>query len=559
MAAIERDIVIVGAGPAGVTMANLLAGYGLSVLIIDRESDIVEEPRAVGIDDEALRTLQSFGMAEAVLENAVRNAPIRYFDSHGKMLAHVAPSGRPYGWPRRNLFFQPNLEQVLRRSLERFPNVELWTSCEAYELHQDVAGVTLSARRNEAAVPIRAKYLVGADGGRSFVRKATKIEMEGDTAPMKWLVVDVAKDIWDAPYSAVYTSPHRPAMTIPLPFAHRRFEFKILDGEDPEVLVQPDKVAELMRRFYPDGQVPPAVRRHIYWHHSRTAATFQNGRVFLVGDAAHLQPPFFGQGMNSGIRDVTNLAWKLGMVLTGKASSSLLSTYDEERRENARIMVEFATGIGQLYHPRNRLTEAIRNWLFRAAQRIPGARDYVLQMKYKPTPRYDRGFVLHPVASDKSSPVGRAFPQPLVELSGGKRVRLDDVFGDRIAILGLAPGIVQALGTDTLAKLNTHNVVVVQSNVTPAYRREGQPGPSSRATTPGATTIDVFDIEGGLRDILLNRPSEEVIVIRPDRYVAAACALDDADRTICKLLKLLEGAGSFTTTVQANGLLRSSP
>src|SRR5690606_23997563 len=179
-----------------------------------------------------------------------------------------------------------------------------------------------------------------------------------------------------APYSAVYTSPHRPSMTIPLPFGYRRFEFKVLDGEDPDRMAEPETVAELMKQFYPDGEVPEAARRRIYWHHSRTASRFQDGRVFLVGDAAHLQPPFFGQGMNSGMRDVTNLAWKLGMVLSGSASPGLLGTYDSERREIARDMVQFATGIGRLYHPANRGTEIIRNLFFRGVQRIPGARDY---------------------------------------------------------------------------------------------------------------------------------------------------------------------------------------
>ncbi|GEK81606.1 bifunctional 3-(3-hydroxy-phenyl)propionate/3-hydroxycinnamic acid hydroxylase [Agrococcus baldri] len=544
MKIIERDVAIVGAGPAGVTLASLLAQYGLTVVVLEREPHILEEPRAVGIDDEALRTLQSFGMADAVLANAVQNAPIRYYDSKGKILAHVAPSARPYGWPRRNLFFQPNLEEVLREHLSTQSNVELLTACEAVELRQSTDAVTVVAERDGERFEVRAQYAVGADGGKSFVRRAAGIELEGDTAPMKWLVVDVADDTWDAPYSAVYTSPKRPSMTIPLPFGYRRFEFKILEGEDPESMAQPETVARLMKAYYPDSDVPPAVRRRIYWHHSRTAASFQRGRVFLVGDAAHLQPPFFGQGMNSGMRDVTNLAWKLGFALTGRGGAALLASYDSERRDTAREMVEFATGVGKLYHPRSRFTEIVRNAFFRGVQKVPGGRDYILQMKYKPVPRYRDGFVRVPKDLDKGSLIGRAFPQPLVQRLDGTRARLDDVLGNRLAIVGLVAGAAEGIPAALDATLATNEVVVVQSHVMPAYRRQGQFDPETRVARGALEVIDVFDLDGGLRDLHLARPQDELYIVRPDRYVAAACRVADLPRVLPQLLERLDGHDS---------------
>ena len=407
------------------------------------------------------------------------------------------------------------------------------------ELAQDGEGVTLEAVQGAERFQVRARYVVGADGGRSFVRAAAGIEMQGDTAPMKWLVVDVENDTWDAPYSAVYSSPHRPVMTIPLPFAHRRFEFKVLDHEDPDAMAEPAMVASLMQRFYPHTPVPPALRRRIYWHHSRTAETFQKDRVFLVGDAAHLQPPFFGQGMNSGVRDVTNLAWKLGLALTGKAGPALLATYDAERRDTARVMVEFATGIGRLYHPANRFTEWVRNLFFRGLQVVPGGRDYILQMKYKPVPRYETGFVLHPGRPDKASPVGRALPQPLVQRLDGARVRLDDVFGQRIAVLGLVPGAAEAISPDTRALLAAHDAVIVQSHVTAAYRRTGAFDPAARVATGGVEVVDIYDLEGGLRDLLLARPGDQALIIRPDRYVAAASSLAGLDQALRSLFAKL--------------------
>ena len=163
--------------------------------------------------------------------------------------------------------------------------------------------------------------------------------------------------------------------------------------------------------------MPEIVRSRVYMHHSRVAESFQSGRVFLVGDAAHLQPPFFGQGMNSGIRDVTNLAWKLAAVLTGDFAESVLTSYDFERRKHATAMVSFATRIGRMYSPRNRPFEIARDSLFRMINVLPGARDYVLQMKYKPMPNYIGGLVIPP--SVKGSIVGRMVPQPFVESPGG--------------------------------------------------------------------------------------------------------------------------------------------
>ncbi|MDV7352711.1 bifunctional 3-(3-hydroxy-phenyl)propionate/3-hydroxycinnamic acid hydroxylase [Rhodococcus oxybenzonivorans] len=544
MNSVNRDVAIIGAGPAGVTLANLLAEYEISVIVMDREAYVLEEPRAVGIDDEALRTLQSFGMAEKVLESAVRNAPIRYYDSRNRILAHVAPSARPFGWPRRNLFFQPNLESVLRTSLDRFDNVEFRTSCEAVGLTQDVDRVTVTALENGETVTIRARYVVGADGGRSFVRDAVGIELEGDTAPMKWLVVDVKDDTWDAQYSAVYTSPERPSMTIPLPFGYRRFEFKVLDGEDPDRMAEPATVAKLMKKFYPDSDVPPAVRRRIYWHHSRTASTFQAGRAFLVGDAAHLQPPFFGQGMNSGMRDVTNLAWKLGMVLSGTATPRLLETYDSERREIARSMVQFVTGVGRLYHPKNRFTEELRNLLFRGVQLVPGGRDYILQMKYKPVPRYTDGFVVPSAGTGRSPLLGRAFPQPMVEMLDGTRLRLDDVLGARIAIVGVVGGVAEAIPPQILSRFAAHNGVVVQVHVPSSYRRQGQFDPAKRVSNGEIPVVDIYDLEGGLRDLYLATPQDEVYIVRPDRYVAAVSSVQDLDLTLERVLRLLDGPDS---------------
>jgi 3-(3-hydroxy-phenyl)propionate hydroxylase len=539
---VTTDVAVIGAGPCGITMANLLAAYGVRAVVIDAQPGIYEYPRAVGIDDESLRTYQSIGIVSRLLEDIVQNTPIRYYTSWGQLMAHVEPSVRPYGWPRRNNFLQPLFEAALRENVAASDSVELWLGARLAGYEQDADGVTAQIETSDGeAVNLRARYLVGTDGGRSTVRKIAGIEMTGATAPSKWLVVDVADDELDAPYSAVYCDPVRPVLMIPLPYGHRRWEFKLNDTDDETALTDPQRVlTELIAPRYGATPLPRVLRSAVYLHHSRTAERFRAGRVFLGGDAAHLQPPFFGQGMNSGIRDATNLAWKLALVLQGSAGDGLLDTYDSERREHAATMVNFATRMGQMYSPHNRATERVRAAAFRGAQKIPGARDYILQMKYKPMPRYVRGAVVPYAGTSKDVPLGRMFTQPAVENADGDRVLLDDALGSSFALLGLHVDPAEGLSADAAGwwrSLGARSVQVLAPRGAPG------PDPGSRRKRPGQPGDDwsviVEDVDGAFRDWLLKRPADNVIVLRPDRYVAAVCSLGDLERVAGRLRQTL--------------------
>jgi len=538
------DVIVVGAGPCGITLANLLALWGVRAVVIDAEPQIYEHPRAVGIDDESLRTYQTVGVVERLLEDITQNTPIRYYTSWGRLMAHVEPSVRPFGWPRRNNFLQPLFEAVLRERLRASDSVELRTGVTLTGYEQDQAGVRAFVEDADGSVSVlSARYLVGTDGGRSTVRRLAGIEMTGSTAPQKWLVVDVEEDELDAPYSAVFCDPDRPVLMVPLPYGHRRWEFKLLPDDDEVALSVPDRVLrELIAPRYPDGPLPRVLRSTVYWHHSRTAERFRDRRVFLAGDAAHLQPPFFGQGMNSGIRDATNLAWKLAHVVSGRAGDALLDTYDTERREHAGTMVQFATRMGEMYSPRNRVTERLRDVAFRGAQRIPGARDYILQMKYKPMPRYVHGAVLPYTGSVPGAPVGKMFGQPDVETSDGERVKFDDAIGASFAVLGLHTDPAQALSADSAAWWRSIGARFVQVL---APRNGPGPEPGGRRKRPTETVspgeVQIEDVDGFFRDWLLHRPGDEVIVLRPDRYIAAICSVGELDAVTARLRAVLDG------------------
>ncbi|MGE0799554.1 MAG: bifunctional 3-(3-hydroxy-phenyl)propionate/3-hydroxycinnamic acid hydroxylase [Lautropia sp.] len=516
MSRLEAQVVVVGAGPCGVTLANLLGVYGIRTIVLERETGILDYPRAVGVDDEALRSWQTAGLAEELIADMIQNAPARYHNSLGRCFAHVRPQTQPFGWPRRNMFLQPLTEATLRKGLGRFGHVSLKIGWHLEGFVQTASAVELAALDDRGEpVEIHCEYLVGADGGRSTVRKALDVEMEGMTHSSKWLVVDCDNDRLYAPYSAVFCHPQRPHMSIDLPYAHRRFEFMLLPDDREADMQSETHIMKLIAPHYPKGVPLPRIKRsRIYLHHSRIAKHFRLGRAFLAGDAAHLQPPFFGQGMNSGIRDATNLGWKLAAVLTDRARPKLLDSYEAERRDHALQMVNIASWFSSFYRPRSRVTEMFRDAFFDFAQRVPSVRDYVLQLKFKPMPRYTSGVVVHSGPPGKGSPVGRMFMQPQVENGQRVRQKVDDAVGPWFAVLGMNFDPRSALGEDDLAFWDALGAKSVQINKSRLGRDLDGDG----------RTLVLDDVEGAFRDWTLEHPRDEVIVLRPDRYVAATCS-----------------------------------
>lgn len=526
------QVAVVGAGPCGVTIANYLGTFGIRTLLIERSTDVLDYPRAVGADDETLRSWQGVGLAHDLLKDMIQNAPARYHNSKGECFAQVSPGEQPHGWPRRNLFIQPLTEQTLRKGLERFECVTPLLGWELQTLSQHAHGVELQLQGpGGAPMTVQADYVVGTDGGRSTVRGLAGIELKGMTHANKWLVIDVVDDPLDEPYTAIHCHPQRPSMSIHLPYGFRRLEYQLLPGEDEEKILEPQQLERLMRQHYPAHVALPHIKRaRIYLHHSRIADRFQNGRVFVAGDAAHLQPPFFGQGLNSGMRDATNIAWKLALVLQGAAHPRILDSYDSERRDHAEAMVNFATWMGNFYKPANRLTEWCRDQFFKAIQVLPGARDYILQLRFKPMSRYTRGIVV-PLrkSAGKADPIGRMFMQPTVEVEG-KALKLDDVVGPHFAVLGLGVDPTQQLSEAQRTFLSRIGARLLQVQPSRAPQPKGSVG-------AGVQLVD--DVQGKFRDWRMKHPDWNFIVVRPDRYVAAVGSNSQASQLVGELETLM--------------------
>ena len=520
----EIDVLVVGAGPVGASIANLLGTYGISTLIVDRSPHVLDFPRAVGLDDEALRTFQATGLAEKMLRDMIQNVPMRMYTARKQCFAEILPSTREFGWFRRNLFSQPLGEMVLRRGLTRFPHVELRAGVELVSLTQDATGVSAILRDAQGAESqVRARYLVGCDGGRSLVREGIlKLPFEGRTHAAKWVVIECDQDPLDAPYTALHCEPERPYVCLRLPYGLRRWEFMLFPGEDGEQMLAPEKVRELLGHHVANPETLNVIRARVYTHNSRVAGAFVSGRVCLAGDAAHITPPWIGQGLNAGLRDAFNLSWKLAWILQGRLKPELLSSYHDERHAHAKAMIDLADLFGSVLSQRNRLIAWARDRFFLSIKNIPRVRDYVLQMKFKPMPRFVKGIVQDSGDARRDELVGRMFIQPNVEHQAGRTQRLDDVVGPRFALLSWRSDALAGAPVGLraqLERLGCDHYVADRS-------RSAANEVSSRGLMQ-ATGTRIEDVDNTLH-FWFQSKNVDWVLIRPDRFIAAAGKVGDA-------------------------------
>lgn len=507
----RTSVAIVGAGPNGVAMANLLGLYGIATVIVEKAAEIVEFPRAVGIDDEALRMFQTAGLADELSRDIIQNVPLRMFKANGECFADIRPSIREFGWWRRNIFMQQLAERTLRAGLARYPHVSLRTSQEVVDVEQDDGSVTLQVRRADGRqYALQADYVVAADGGRSPMRELLGVTLAGTTHPIKWVVVDVKNAGLDQPCTALNCDPRRPNVCIYLPFDFRRWEFLVFPHEDEAAIAEPDSIRALIAPYVDDIDRVEIVRARTYMHHSRVAERFVVGRVAFVGDAAHLSPPWIGQGLNAGLRDVGNLAWKLAGVVRGALHPGVISTYESERRDHAKAMIDLADTFGAMLMPTNRLVAFVRDRVLGLARLAPGLKDYILQMRFKPMPSYTRGVVL-PGGSDA---VGRMIVQPDVETADGVRRKLDDVLGPWFSIVGWQCDPQACLSDDDRAYWTSLGATFVQVS----RSRSGTSRARRVTSVHGSACVE--DVDNALA-AWFERHAGPLVVVRPDRYVAA--------------------------------------
>jgi 3-(3-hydroxy-phenyl)propionate hydroxylase len=420
-------VVVVGAGPTGMVVAALLARYGVPVVVLERQPTPYPLPRAVHLDDEAMRVLQAVGVTETFLPLTRPALGLRLVDARLRTMAEFRRSDGPHGYPQASLFDQPALERLLRARLAGLPLVQLRTGTEVSGLEQRADGTVLVGLRDGEQV--EAAAVLGCDGAGSTVRELLGIAFEDLGFEERWLVVDARSPVplgtWDGVHQVC--DPRRAGTYLQVGADRYRWEFRLHDGEqagdlDLPALLRPWGAADV-----------ELLRSAEYVFRARLAQRWRDGRVFLLGDAAHQTPPFIGQGLGLGLRDAHNLAWKLAAVLGGGAPEPLLDSYERERAPHAKALTRKAITVGWALTGGQDGAARVRRLALAVLCRVPGVTTRVLD---RPTPalRVGRGQLS-----------GTLVPQPRVD-----GVLLDELLGDGYAVLSDGPPPADAGGHPVL-------------------------------------------------------------------------------------------------------------
>lgn len=422
------DVAIVGGGPTGLLLATLLAQRGRSVVVVERFAAPYPLPRAVHFDDEVARILQGAGIARD-LEGFTEAAPIyEWRNAAGDILLRFGrerEAGRS-GWPDSNMCHQPHLEAALEARARSFAGIDVERGFDVHALHEADDAVHLAARSDRGdRIEVRARFAVGCDGANSFVRAALGIGWNDLGFAHDWLVVDVIpheQRVW-SPANWQLCDPARPTTLVSGGPGRRRFEFMRLPHETLDELNDRDRAWELLAPWGLRPKDATLERHAVYTFRGCHADTWRRGRVLLAGDAAHLMPPFAGQGMCSGMRDAANLAWKLDLVLGGVASESLLDTYESERAPHVRQLIEFSIALGRVICIADPGEASERD-----ARMVPAAKAAGLSTPV-PAPKIGPG-----CWDDRSCAGGSLFLQARVERDG-RAALFDDAVGGGFAIV----------------------------------------------------------------------------------------------------------------------------
>ncbi len=518
----SASVIVIGAGPTGLTVAALLARYGIEVLMLERNAKQLDIPRAIVLDDEGARTLQAAGVIDALMPLLVEGDGPIFYEDDGSVLAAINGGTAEYGFRKRYFMHQPELERVLYQGLVQYPNARVCFGAEVVSLENLADCARVGVRHGDRVQHIVARVVLACDGARSAARELLGIKMQGDTYQDDWLVVDTLNDADTSRSSKAHCSLRRPYMSIPAPRGGRRYEFKLLPGETRESMVRPEAVRALIGpiRSLDD---PDIVRAAVYSFEARLAERLIDGRTLLLGDAAHLTPPFAGQGMNAGLRDALNVAWKVALVIREQASLGLLQSYEAERRDGVWAMIQLAVAMGEVIMPRSDLERAIRAALLEKLSAFPGGREYLLGMRFKPRPRFTSGTLVDfEHFAVPGSLVGCMVPQPRVA-AHGRTWMLDELLGTGFALITQSPDV---------AEFAVRHREQLWPELAPVLiHLAGPAGGPGITDDPHGVVIHARNLEPAVA-AAFKAHRDQLLLVRPDRHAALSFWPHDAAEAV---------------------------
>ena len=514
----DYDVIIVGMGPVGALCANLAGMWGLKALVVDKSETVYTNPRAMGFDHEVMRVFGNIGLADEIAGHVMPYRPSEYRTTGSALIKRIDAAKPPFalGWAPNYVFSQPPVERALRGKIADLKSVTV-------ELGSEVLSVDSTG--SQAAVRIRSKdgtertltadYVLACDGGTSPIRTRLGLKMEDLAFDEPWLVVDVLLNEGAGEHlpktNVQFCELARPCTFVVGPGQHRRWEFMINPDEQPTEISQPEAIRKLISRWLPETGYQ-LWRASAYRFHALILEQWQSDRVFFLGDAAHMTPPFLAQGMCQGIRDALNLVWKLALVKGGLAAPAFLTTYQAERIPHVRQTTLAAKEFGAVICERDSEKAAIRDArLIRQMTENPEG-----TVRQSLIPGLSQGFVA------QVAPAGELFPQPMVINHAGKTALLDEFTGQSFRVV-IAPGfdasaLLRCLrSSQSLKGLPIHVVRLVGPQ---------QPGPR--------TADDYQEVNGVLAQWLESRGCN-VVIVRPDHYVYGGAV------TVAWAMELLQG------------------
>lgn len=520
---LDCEVLVVGYGPVGAAIANLLGRYGVNTVVVDKAQEIFMAPRAIALDNEALRILQLAGVKDGDFATLAIPEVFLHSPQAGRF-GRVNMAGGIDGHPKLVTFYQPELERALREKAAALGSVQCFLGYELMALAHKPDCVVATLRGPDGGQhSVKAAYIVAADGASSRVRILSGLDFKGETYSEDWLIIDAKRPGRMIDHVEFICDPSRPVPHMPAPGGRERWEFMLKPGETREQIESDESVRGLLSPWGNPDEMD-IERRAVYRFHARVAECFRKGRVFLAGDAAHVTPPFVGQGLVAGLRDAANLSWKLAWVVKGRSPEAILDSYDDERRPHACAMIRLARLMGRLVMPRTAAAAWTIHGCIRLLRLLPFTRRYFDELGIKPKNQFASGLFVKGRSGSKLVR-GGLLPQGWVRDIAGNAMLSDEALGPGLTLIGFGANPATPLDLGALAALSAAGGRIVHFGAC--------------GTRMGASSDGSFfeDLDNSFIPSVV--PHGWAAIVRPDRTIVHDGPIQEVPRILRESLQIL--------------------